>query len=320
MPRMARMKYSDPKEGHYHIISRTVLKAFLLKKREKEYFLKLLKKMARVYFVKIETFSVMSNHFHLIIQMIPEDDITDFELRKRFEIYYNEGVPKKWQRVYYKSLAPRLRRRWSDVSIFVQDLKQRFSRWYNKLNDGHGHIWSERFKSILLESNQALLACMAYVELNSVRAGIVKKPEEYRYSGLAHMVTGGRASNWLDNKALRQVLSEEIEGKETDKKILQYYLTFVYSSGMIERDGKARISGKEAEFWVKEKFKDFNIFSFQRRVRFFSEGIILGSKSFCDNKFHEFRSYFQGKKERSGKPVLSTSSLKLYSIKSFYQT
>ena len=54
MPRMARLKFQHPEEGYYHIISRTVLKSFLLDEGEKEYFLTLLKKLSQVYFVKVQ--------------------------------------------------------------------------------------------------------------------------------------------------------------------------------------------------------------------------------------------------------------------------
>ena len=74
MPRMRRLKYRDPGDGYYHVISRTVLKSFLLDDNAREKFLSILRKLARVYFVKVVTFSLMSNHFHLIVRMLPDDD------------------------------------------------------------------------------------------------------------------------------------------------------------------------------------------------------------------------------------------------------
>ena len=88
----------------------------------------------------------------------------------------------------------------------MQDLKQRFSRWYNRQHDGFGTTWAERFKSVMLQSDKALLACMVYVDLNSVRAGISSFPENYRYCGLSHYLTGGNASEWLDYESLETAL------------------------------------------------------------------------------------------------------------------
>ena len=61
MARMRRLKYRDPRDGYYHVISRTVLKSFLLDDYAREKFGALLRKLSRVYFVKVVTFAVMSN-------------------------------------------------------------------------------------------------------------------------------------------------------------------------------------------------------------------------------------------------------------------
>lgn len=326
MARLSRIKFSDPKEGYYHIMSRTVLKAFLLDKTAKEHFLRLFKKMSRVYFTNIATFTIMSNHFHIIVQMLPSNEISDEELRARFELYYNEGVPKKWHRIFDDKDAEHFRNRLSDVSCFIQDIKQRFSRWYNQLNDGHGHIWAERFKSVILQNEQALLACMVYVELNSVRAGIVERPEEYRYSGLHHMLTGGRASMWLNHHSLASALSF-YDTKSSSKNLYKRYIEIVYNEGMIEKPGKAKISEELGNEVLKSKSLDKTIFSFRKRIRYFSDGVILGSKLFCEQKFQEFQPYFHTKKKhREGHLILrnkekdaadTSELLNLYSIRKF---
>src|SRR4030043_2321989 len=132
MGRIARLKFRDPKSGYYHVTSRTVLKSFLVDELGKEYLLKLLKKLSQVYFVRVVTFALMSNHFQLIVQMVPAEEISEEELKRRFELYYNAGKPKKNHRPYQKLYGPELRKRWSDISCFIQDLKQRYSRWYNR--------------------------------------------------------------------------------------------------------------------------------------------------------------------------------------------
>ena len=63
MARLSRLKYSNPEEGYYHVISRTVLQHYLLGETEKEFFQKLLKKLSQVYFVRVATFAVLSNHY-----------------------------------------------------------------------------------------------------------------------------------------------------------------------------------------------------------------------------------------------------------------
>jgi len=344
MARMVRLKYHDPRDGYYHLISRTVLKSFLLDDEAREIFLGILRKLARVYFVKVVTFSLMNNHFHLIVRMLPSEEISDVELEKRFNIYYNEGKQRRNWRPYYVREAGRYRRRYADLSVFVQDLKQRFSRWYNKKMSNEGHVWSDRFKSVMLEDGRALLACMVYVELNSVRAGIVKRPEDFRYCGLSHLVAGGRAAAWLDHETLTRILRPSIlvslvgiearisdvkdvlqyRGNQTSENDLKRYLSTVYREGMIEVDGKAQIPNDMGEQAQESNFADIGIFSLRRRMRHFSAGVFVGGKEFCLQRFIEFRQYFQTQKDRQAHRIASQKQTKsncifdLFSMRKLY--
>jgi putative transposase len=300
MARLTRLKYSDPDNGYYHIISRSVLKTFLLDDQRKNYFIQQLRRLAQVYFVKVVTYSVMSNHFHLIIKMIDQKTFSDEELRRRFDLYYNEGISRKRRRLFSQDQATRLRQRWSDVSCFVQDLKQRFSRWYNQQTNGQGHVWSERYKSVLLESGRALLACAVYVDLNSVRAGLVERPEEYRFCGLYSMVTGGRAAQWLDHGPIQTVLTNWGIKVTSQKDSVETYLEIVYKRGKKEKEGKGSIT----ENLSKEITADL---SFERRIMQFTEGVVLGSRSFCEGKFLEFRRFFRRKKNLEGQSILKST-------------
>jgi putative transposase len=74
----------------------------------------------------------------------------------------------------------RLRERLGSISRFVQELKQTFSRWYNKTHNRKGYLWNDRFKGVIVNHGEAQLLCSAYIDLNPVRAGIVERPENYR--------------------------------------------------------------------------------------------------------------------------------------------
>ena len=301
MPRIARLKFKNPEEGHYHIIARTIMKKeYLLEEGEKEYLLKLMKWLSQVYFVKVQSFIFMSNHIHIICQMIPPEKISDKELKERFELYYNAGKPKKKHRKLLKIEHAYYRMRFGEISNFIGDLKQRFTRWYNGKHNNHGHFWCERFKSVMLNGDRALLACMVYVELNAIRAGIVKRPEEYRYSGLYHFVTGGRASEWLDFKTLIYLMSRpDSNDTSIHRDVLIRYLKLIYEEGMVERYRKVSIGKKKGNKAIKSDFEGSHLLSFDRRISYFSNGLILGSKEFCESKFREFRSYFKTKKNRT---------------------
>ncbi|MGY8697004.1 MAG: transposase, partial [Verrucomicrobiia bacterium] len=80
-----------------------------------------------------------------------------------------------------------------DVSLFMKELKQRFSIWYNKSHRRQGTLWGERFKSVLVQDDPfALMTIAAYIDLNPVRAGIVSDPVEYRYCGYGEAMGGSK--------------------------------------------------------------------------------------------------------------------------------
>jgi len=341
MARMVRLKYHDPRDGYYHVISRTVLKTFLLDDEARETFLGILRMLARVYFVRVVTFSLMSNHFHLIVRMLPGEEVSDKDVEERFNNYYNEGKQRRNWRPYYKEEAERYRRRFGDLSRFVQDLKQRFSRWYNRKMDNEGHVWSDRFRSVMLEDGRALLACMVYVELNSIRAGLVERPEDFRYSGLSQLVSGGRSSAWLDHETLTRLLSpssltsllgavpippgDEDSGQATSESVsrsaIRQYVAIVYREGMIEVPGKGQIRRELGEQARKSLFTESGMCSMRRRWRHFSAGLFVGSKEFCMQRFNEFRAYFRTTHDRqahriaSKKQVSSGSMLDLFTMR-----
>ena len=73
-----------------------------------------------------------------------------------------------------------------DLSCFVGELKQRISQWYNLRNERKGPLWEDRFKSVLVQGTTGVLATVAaYIDLNAVRAGIVKEPKDWRWCGYA---------------------------------------------------------------------------------------------------------------------------------------
>ncbi|MEN8681305.1 MAG: chemotaxis protein CheW, partial [Akkermansiaceae bacterium] len=70
-------------------------------------------------------------------------------------------------------ILQRFKDRFCDVSLFTKELKERFSRWFNKQNGRRGTLWMDRFQSVFVEGEAALATMAAYIDLNPVRAGIV---------------------------------------------------------------------------------------------------------------------------------------------------
>jgi putative transposase len=160
--------------------------------------------------VRIVTYCIMSNHFHVLVEVpqrpqeMPDDAALLAKLRR---LYSPEAFARvRWQLENLRQFGAQeeaealresfFRRMW-DVSFFMKGLKQRFSGWHNRRQGRKGALWEERFKSVLVESGQALVTMATYIDLNPVRAGLVEDPKEYRWCGYAAAVAGKRFVNGI---------------------------------------------------------------------------------------------------------------------------
>ena len=253
----------------------------------------------------------MSNHFHILATGLEKEarSASKEELFRRYRLIYGqEADPPVGTCDTSGQLIPdadegveRLRRRLGSISRFVQELKQTFSRRYNKKYDRFGYLWGDRFKGVIVSKGEAQLACSAYIDLNPVRAAIVQKPEDYRWSSLGLRVgTPARAKILLRPLSIlpgfgdgSDANAKGVEGMEnavepfltplvlSEKSFDHYfsYREFVYKSGGIERCGSAHIC-PELVNDVLKYHGDFGIGDrFRYRIKNFSEGIALGNYS-----------------------------------------
>ena len=158
--------------------------------------------------VQIITYTVMDNHFHMLIQLPEKAVITEDEVLRRMALIYRD---KDWVRVFrqYERIKDSGSTTWLqnwlkqytdrmyDLSEFMKTLKSRYTIWYNNNHEARvGTLWSDRFRSVLVEplqntSGRAALALIAsYIELNAVRAGIVADPKEYIWCGYRDALAG----------------------------------------------------------------------------------------------------------------------------------
>ncbi|MCJ7663868.1 MAG: transposase [Desulfobacterales bacterium] len=87
-----------------------------------------------------------------------------------------------------------------------------YAQHYKRRYDHIGHFWQDRFKSILISKDQYLLACGSYVELNPVRAGLVKDPRDYRWSSY-NSYAYGKEDSAVDEHPIYQGLSRDGAGR-----------------------------------------------------------------------------------------------------------
>ncbi|MCP4407064.1 MAG: hypothetical protein GY807_04760 [Gammaproteobacteria bacterium] len=75
-------------------------------------------------------------------------------------------------------------RRYTDISWYMWEINRRMALAHNRRRGTKGHLWGKRFVSKVVEDGESLLRVMAYVELNAVRAGIVKTPTDYAWGSV----------------------------------------------------------------------------------------------------------------------------------------
>ena len=190
MPRTQRLIIND-ETAVYHVMSRTALDGFPLKDIEKDFMLDLIRRYSSLYLVEILGLCLMDNHFHILVRMFPEYKYTDEDIKKRYEGFYGED------RAFAAGQIPSLREKLSSLSEFVREIKVGFTRYYNKRHNRRGYFWGDRFKSVIVEKGETLINCLAYIDLNPLRAGLVDRPEDYRWNSLGYHIQTGNKDNFL---------------------------------------------------------------------------------------------------------------------------
>jgi hypothetical protein len=197
-------------KSYYHCISRVVDRRIVFRAGEKEVFRSILRKLEDFCDVRVVTYCLMGNHFHLLLE-IPEEGslepLTSAEWLERLPLLYDRAtvamVADELERASRagdthgeKTILDRYERRRGHLSIFLKELKQRVSIFMNRRLGRVGTLWEGRFKSVLVDGGgNALLTVAAYIDLNPVRAGLVK-----RSVALAKPSGPGAGSPWFSGR------------------------------------------------------------------------------------------------------------------------
>jgi len=250
--------------------------------------------------VDIITYCLMGNHIHILMRTSPAEGLSDGEIWRRILKHYGrketwvQSVDESMRRTgtMDRGMRKLMLARMGDVSQFMRELKQRFSNWYNKRNSRFGTLWAERFKSVLVEdSSEALRTVSMYIDLNPVRAGIVDDPKEYRFCGYAEAVAGLKA-------ARRGILDYHGSGSWR-KAHAEYRCTMMVYAGAANSEDKVALN-RDRILEVLRRGGHLDPGEVLRlRVRYFSDGVVFGSRSFVDGVFEEFRDRF-GSKRKTG--------------------
>ena len=189
-------------EGYYHVIDRIAHREFLLRdERIKKRLLDLMRRAAEFSGVDVCTYVFMDNHLHLCVHVPEAGEIDERTVVERVGTLYGEPLAAALRAELERLRAAgmeadavrmldRLRARMGDLSEFMKTFKQRVTQWFNRELGHEGTLWCGRFKSVLLEKDDAIRAIANYIHCNPVRAKLVESAEDYRWSGLGAAARG----------------------------------------------------------------------------------------------------------------------------------
>jgi REP element-mobilizing transposase RayT len=342
---LAGWRDSASKPAIYHCISRVVDRRFVFAERECEAFRMFMRMYENFSGCRVLSYCLMSNHFHILLEVPPmaEGGLSDEELLKRLAGLYTEafvaevaeelaearsqvaaGVAE--ESVVVARIHARFTYRMHDLSEFMKGLLIRFTRWFNRTHKRTGTLWEERFKSVIVESGIAARTMAAYIDLNPVRAGMVKDPADYRWSSYGEAIGGGKKGNGKKAREglVRAYFCDQGVGFEAEKwqEVSRLYrrlmgLALGRKPGLAEVEGKGNRLGQgtlnTAEMLESEDngtvLKDLGMAKMLRcRVRYFTDGAVIGSKDFVNEAFANARERFGAKRKDGARAMRGSGS------------
>ncbi len=321
---MPRRLLRNHTESFYHVVSRLTDRQRTLKEPEKRHFHDLMRRLEKFSGVQVVTYCLMENHFHLLVR-VPQRDkqtpLTETRLRELLPLIYRRRELKdallEVDRATLDStgkqmgeILTRYQARRFLLSVFLKELKQRYTRWHNRRHRRVGTLWENRFRSVLVEGDEtALLTIAAYIDLNPVRAGIVNDPKDYRWSGYAEAVAGKRpARDGLG--AILDHTSFGINRRRTWRSTAPRYRLLLYGHGEERQSdaksgkcGRLGISRAEVEKTL-EAGGELEVCEILRcKIRYLTDGMAIGSSQFLQEVFEENRERFSHARQTAGRPM-----------------
>ena len=211
-------------------------------------------------------------------------------------------------------IRSRYTRRMHDLSEFMKSLLERFTKWFNRMHSRSGTLWEERYKSVIVEDGAAARMMAAYIDLNPVRAGMVSDPAEYRWSSYGEAVGGGKKGNgkkareglvraWFCNEGVGFESEKWSEVSRLYRRMMGIALGKKPGRAVVPQTGQSvtKTSEELLEFAENETILEhLKVTKMLRcRVRYFTDGAVIGSKEFVNEVFVKARERF-GKKRKNG--------------------
>jgi len=208
----------DPDGGIYHVCSRCVRRAWLCGTdketgfnfdHRRQWLEDRILTLSDIFAVELFGYAVMSNHYHLVLQIDAgvvqswSDEVVVDKWLLLCPKQFVGGVSLTQQTVHRNSLLQNkerllvFRERLSSLSWFMRMINEPLARTANQEDRCKGRCWEGRFKSQRLLDEDALLACMVYVDLNPVRAGMVEDVIDAEHTSVARRLKANPSEKQL---------------------------------------------------------------------------------------------------------------------------
>ena len=224
MPRPRKSQIAVEATPYYHCVSRCVRRAFLCGEdrytgrsydHRRAFIEEELLRLGQVFYLDVVAYAVMSNHYHVVLYIDQEAqksaDAKDIVSRwhqlhkgNPVSIKYMDGeVLESCKIDQLNTYVDRWREQLANISWYMRVLNEKAARMANLEDDVTGRFWEGRFKCQALLDEQALLSCMAYVDLNPVRATMAKTPEESDHTSIKHRVSYWKSATGNGDASMR---------------------------------------------------------------------------------------------------------------------
>lgn len=214
MPKARKSQISLSDTAYYHCISRCVRRAFLCGKdsysgqsyeHRRQWVEERIHELSQVFAIDVCAYAVMSNHTHLVLHINQQKalDLSSTEVIARWhKLFKGTLLTQKRLDNQPLSVAQAMtvedtvnvwRKRLYCVSWFMRSLNEYIARLANKEDDCTGRFWEGRFKSQALLGDAAIATCMAYVDLNPIRANMAKTPQSSAHTSIQYRINAAMA-------------------------------------------------------------------------------------------------------------------------------
>jgi len=265
MPKPRKSLIAVESTPYYHCVARCVRRAFLCGQdlqtgksyeHRRGWLEERLLELPKVFAIDVASYAIMSNHYHAVLHINTARAKLwpDIEVVERWHMLFNgtvlsqkylkDGTLPEAEMWAFQPVIDEWRLRLQDISWFMRVLNEKIAREANFEDGCTGRFWEGRFKSQALLNEAALMACMAYVDLNPVRAKMAKTPEES-----AHTSIKKRCEKAQKSKQPNRIKSQEKtlypfvgNPKEHQPEGIQMrlsdYLVLVDATGRVLKEGK----------------------------------------------------------------------------------